>query len=147
MNISSNITIAANSNYNKDVDTFERCELTFTLDNDQDGFIELITKKNRLTKAVKYEPASSSNENIRSLNPTEGSEVGSGEASGNGSGGGLSVYDFSGSVFMLDTTCLVCSEALADKLRCAFAFKPYSDSSLFFTSIQSLFKYRAVDIT
>ena len=45
LNSSSNITIAANSNCNKDIDTFERCELTFTLDNDQDGFIELITQK------------------------------------------------------------------------------------------------------
>ncbi|MEZ9426394.1 trypsin-like serine protease [Vibrio lentus] len=100
---SNNITITANSNCNKNVDTFERCELTFTLDNDQDGFIELITQKNTLTVAVKYEPASSSNENVRPLNPTEGSEVGGGEASGNGSGGGLSVYV----LFFLLTTYLL----------------------------------------
>ncbi|KZX69997.1 hypothetical protein A3712_09550 [Vibrio sp. HI00D65] len=97
---SDNITMYPDSDCNKEVDPFERCELTFTLDKDQDGLIELKTPKNTLTIAVKYEPASSSNENlkplnptnVKPLNPTEGSEVGGGEASGNGSGGGLSVY-------------------------------------------------------
>lgn len=97
---SDNITVYPSSDCNREVAPFERCELTFTLDKDQDGLIELKTLKNTLAIAVKYEPASSSNENlkplnptnVRPLNPTEGSEVGGGEVSGNGSGGGLSVY-------------------------------------------------------
>ena len=97
---SDNITVYPSSDCNREVAPFERCELTFTLDKDQDGLIELKTLKNTLTIAAKYEPASSSNENlkplnptnVRPLNPTEGSEVVGGETSGNGSGGGLSVY-------------------------------------------------------
>ena len=79
---SSNINIYSQSNCNNDVNPFEHCDLTFTLDDDQDGYIKLKTKKNTFIVAVEYE-STKPNENFKPLKQTNGS--------GNG-GGALNYY-------------------------------------------------------